>query len=105
VALWHHCNPHASWEPFVIAFLWLIKMGYGDVLLLTSEEFVAEETKDDELRIHLEGEIAKEYILTPTLTPYLISHPSIFSYPLPVSGTTPLTLHINQLLFWIWKTI
>jgi hypothetical protein len=42
-------------------------MGFGDVLLLTSEECVAEETEDDEIRIHLEGEIAKEYILTPTL--------------------------------------
>jgi hypothetical protein len=53
----HHCNPHASWEPFVIAFLWLIKTEYGDVLLLTSSEGVAEEAEDDELRIHLEGEL------------------------------------------------
>jgi hypothetical protein len=27
----------SSWEPFVIRLLWLIKMEYGDVLLLTSK--------------------------------------------------------------------
>jgi hypothetical protein len=37
----------SSWEPFVIRLLWLIKMEYGDVLLLTSKRW---RTKDSSWR-------------------------------------------------------